>query len=134
MSYMKIENEKYTVEFTEPVTYVDNKARNRSGHMTHAMCEFKPGCFIDFNSNCSAIRHGGHMPYGWVEYRISRDNGKTYSDIKRLEYSWNSFLDGIHSISVERLLPAKTVLSLHFALETGHLIRDFANLGTLLQL
>ena len=68
MSYMKIENEKYTVEFTEPVTYVDNKARNRSGHMTHAMCEFKPGCFIDFNSNCSAIRHGGHMPYGWVEY------------------------------------------------------------------
>lgn len=102
MSYLTIDREKYSVEFEEPTVYVDNKARKRSGHMTHAMCEFKPGCFIDFNSNCSAVRHCGHMPYGWVEYRISRDNGKTYSDIKTLQYSYDSFLDGIHTISVEK--------------------------------
>ena len=125
MSYMKIENEKYTVEFTEPVTYVDNKARNRSGHMTHAMCEFKPGCFIDFNSNCSAIRHGGHMPYGWVEYKISRDNGKTYSDFKRLEYSWNSFLDGIHSISVEKAIACDDGTIVALCLRNGALEPGF---------
>ena len=57
--------------------FVDNKSRRRSGHMSHAMVEYAPGRLIAFNSNCSAIRHGGHMPYGWVEYRISKDNGKT---------------------------------------------------------
>ncbi len=102
MSFMKVVHEKYTLEIEEPEMYVDNEARGRSGHMTHAMAEFKPGCFIDFNSNCTAIRGDGHWPYGWIEYRISRDSGKTYSEIQTLPYSVQSFLDGVYMISVEK--------------------------------
>ncbi len=102
MSYMEIIGKNFTVEIEEPQLYVDNKSRGRSGHMTHAMAEFAPGCFIDFNSNCSALRWNGHSPYGWVEYRISKDAGKTYSDIKTLPYSVDCFLDGLHMISVEK--------------------------------
>ena len=102
MCYKQIIRDGYTVEFEEPTLYVDNEARKRSGHMSHAMAEFAPNCFIDFNSNCSALRHSGHMPYGWVEYRISRDGGKTYSDVQELAYSKESFFDGIYSISVEK--------------------------------
>ena len=98
----EIIRDNYTVEIEEAELYVDNEARNRSGHMSHAMAEFAPGCFIDFNSNCSAVRTCGHQPYGWIEYRISRDCGKTYSDVYDLPYSKDSFYDGLHSISVEK--------------------------------
>ncbi|MBQ3140925.1 MAG: hypothetical protein IJC25_03065 [Clostridia bacterium] len=46
-----IEHDGYTLIVEEPTVFVDNKARRRSGHMTHALAEFAPGCFIDFNSN-----------------------------------------------------------------------------------
>ena len=51
MSYLVIEHDSYTVEFDTPEVYVDNKARDRSGHMTHAMAEFAPGKYINFNEN-----------------------------------------------------------------------------------
>lgn len=102
MSFKEIIHENYTVEMEEPELYVDNESRNRSGHMSHAMAEFAPGCFIDFNANCSAERWGGHSPYGWIEYRISKDSGKTYSDVHTLPYSVKSFLNGIYMISVEK--------------------------------
>ncbi len=102
MSYKEIIHENFTVEIEEPELYVDNESRKRSGHMTHAMAEFAPGCFIDFNANYSAVRYDGHHPYGWVEYRISKDGGKTYSDIYPLQYSVESFNDGIFSVSVEK--------------------------------
>ena len=102
MGIRVIERNRYVVKIESPEIFVDNQTRGRSGHMTHAMAEFADGCFIDFNSNCSATRYGGHFPYGWVEYRISKDNGKTYSDFKRLEYSYKSFIDGNHTISVEK--------------------------------
>ncbi len=102
MSIIDIKKENFTVTVEEPQLYVDNQARGRSGHMTHAMAEFAPGCFIDFNSNCSSNRWNGHSPYGWVEYRISKDCGNTYSDIKTLPYSVECFLDGMHMISVEK--------------------------------
>ena len=102
MIFRTIERDGYTVELEQPTVFVDNEARGRSGHMTHAMTEFKPGCFIDFNSNCSALRIDGHVPCGWVEYRISEDAGKTYSDFHTLKYSFDSFLDAIHYISVEK--------------------------------
>jgi hypothetical protein len=102
MSFIEIKRENYSVHIDEPTIYIDNQARHRSGHMSHAMAEFKPGCFIDFNSNCSYPRWDGHSPYGWVEYRISRDSGKTYSEISPLPYAYQSFLDGIYMISVEK--------------------------------
>lgn len=104
MSYIEIKHDTYTVEIEEPTVYVDNQARGRSGHMSHAMAEFAPGCFIEFNSNCSKNRWDGHSPYGWIEYRISRDSGKTYSEIKKLPYSVECFEDGMHMISVEKAI------------------------------
>lgn len=102
MCFNAIIHEKFTVEMEEPELYVDNESRGRSGHMTHAMAEYAPGCFIDFNSNCSAVRYGGHFQYGWVEYRISEDSGKSYSDTHTLQYSLDSFHDGLFTISVEK--------------------------------
>lgn len=99
---MEIKRDGFTVLLEEPTLYVDNKSRHRSGHMSHAMAEFDEGKFIDFNANCSAVRWDGHSTYGWIEYRISEDAGKTYSDIYKLPYAWESFLDGIYTISVEK--------------------------------
>ncbi len=108
-----------------PEIYVDNESRKRSGHMSHAMAEFAPGCFIDFNSNCSAVRLYGHMPYGWVEYRISKDAGKTYSDVKAFDYSLQSFYDGIHSISVEKAVATDKGEILAFCLRNDAESRGF---------
>jgi len=82
--------------------FVDHQSAGRSGHMSHAMARIAPRKFIDFNSNCSAVRIGGHFPYGWVEYRFSEDSGKTYSDVQALQYSVDSFHDGLFTISVEK--------------------------------
>ncbi len=79
--WKEITHEKYTVEIEEPTLYIDNRKRGRSGHMSHALTEFSPNCLIDFNSNCSQNRWNGHSPYGWIEYRISRDSGKTFSEL-----------------------------------------------------
>ena len=46
---MIIERKNYSIEVSEPTVHVDNKSRNRSGHMSHALAELKKGCFIDFN-------------------------------------------------------------------------------------
>jgi len=102
MNSIEIIRENYTIELEKPEIYVNNEARFRSGHMSHAMAQFSPRCFIDFNSNCSAVKDDGHSAYGWIEYRISRDNGKTYSDVYELPLSKQMFLDGKHTISVEK--------------------------------
>ncbi len=102
MELTKIERSGYTVELEAPTVYVDNKARRRSGHMTHALAEFAPGCIIDFNSSCSPVRCGGHSAYGWVEYRISRDAGRTYGPASVLPVSAEYLLNGIYTISVEK--------------------------------
>jgi len=125
MGITKIERENYTVEFETPTVYIDNKSRKRSGHMTHAMAEFAPNCFIDFNSNCSAVRLGGHFPYGWVEYKISKDGGKTYSEFYDLEYSKQCFLDGIHTISVEKAVALDNGRIVAFCLRNSALEQGF---------
>ena len=99
---MIIEHEDYCAEIAAPQLYVDNETPFRSGHMTHGMAQFAPGCVIAFHSNCSAVRHGGHTPYGWVEYRISRDSGKTWSEDRKFPYAWKSFVEGDTYISVEK--------------------------------
>ena len=99
---MEIIRDGFSVILDEPILYVDNKSRFRSGHMSHALAQYEKGKFIDFNSNCSALRWDGHSPYGWIEYRISEDAGKTYSDVFTLPYSIDSLNDGIYVISVEK--------------------------------
>lgn len=42
--------------------------------------------------------------YGWVEYRISHDNGRTYSEVYDLPYSKEHFLEGDYTISVEKAI------------------------------
>ena len=106
MSYREIVHDRYRILFDEPTVYVDNEKKKRSGHMTHAMTEFAPGTFIDFNADCSPTRCGGHSAYGWVEYRVSRDAGKTYSEAKVFPYSMESFLEGNWTVSVEKAVTA----------------------------
>lgn len=101
---IEIKRKNYTVEIEDPEIYVDNEARRRSGHMSHAMAEFAPNCFIEFNSNCSATRCAGHSAFGWIEYRISRDGSKTYSDVYELELSKQVLLDGDNTLSVEKAI------------------------------
>ena len=99
---MQIKRNGYTISVSEPTLYVDNKSRFRSGHMTHAMVELPNGKIVNFNANSSALRFNGHSTYGWVEYRISNDGGKTYSPIRDLPYAKKAFEDGMEMISVEK--------------------------------
>lgn len=98
----------YTITIEEPAVYVDNAARRRSGHMTHALAALDERRFIDFNSNCSAVRSGGHSAFGFVEYRTSEDAGKTYSDAKVLPISWEKLMDGMQTLSVEKAVATDT--------------------------
>lgn len=66
---------------SDPEVYIDNQARKRSGHMSHAMVEFAPGRILAFNSNCPQERYAGHSPFGWIEYRCSEDYGKTWGPL-----------------------------------------------------
>ena len=92
----------FSLVFSEPTVYVDNRARGRSGHMSHAMAEFAENCGIDFNSNCSAVIWEGHMPHGVIEYRVSRDAGVTWGGVKTLPYSVEALYDGLFTVSVEK--------------------------------
>ena len=116
---MILERNGFQVELEEPTVYVDNRKRKRSGHMTHAMAEFAPGRMIDFNSNCSPTRLGGHSAYGWVEYRISEDSGKTYSDSRILPFSYESFLEGNWTVSVEKAVACDDGTIVDAALYSG---------------
>ncbi len=97
-----IKKDGFTVEIETPEIYVDNQARKKSGHMSHAMAEFAPGKLINFNSCSSGKRWDGHSPFGYIEYRISEDSGKTYSDVQILPYSLDCLYEGIYVISVEK--------------------------------
>ena len=99
------------LNISEAGLYIDNQARGRSGHMTHAMAELAPGRIIAFNSNCSAIRGKGHSAYGWVEYRYSEDGGKNWSESFDLEFSKKTLLDGVYSISVEKAVYQDGILT-----------------------
>ncbi len=113
---LNIDFKDYVIRLSDPEVYVDNFARRRSGHMTHAMTEFSKGKIIDFNSSCSAVRAAGHSAYGFVEYRISEDCGKTYSEARVLPFSREAFLDGIFTVSVEKAVTCRDGSILAFCL------------------
>lgn len=124
---LEIKQNNYTVLLDEPILYVDNESRGRSGHMTHAMAEWAPGKLIDFNSNCTAKRYGGHSTFGWIEYRTSEDGGETFSDIRQLPFSIQSFIDGNHVISVEKAVACSdgTVVAICLQNETTALCQPW---------
>ncbi len=70
--------------------------------MTYAMACFAENTFIDFNSNCAGRWGNGHTPFGWIEYRISKDAGKTYSPVYELECSKECFIEGFYTFSIEK--------------------------------
>ena len=90
------------IHLSEPEIYVDNEKRGRSGHVGHALVEFEPGKIMAFNANTSNRKLEGHAAFGWMEYRISEDYGKTWGEIKDFPYSKKEFYDGIHTVSVEK--------------------------------
>ena len=100
-----------TLKISAEELYIDNKARNRSGHMSHAMVEYAPGKVIAFNSNCSAKRLNGHSAFGWIEYRYSEDAGKSWSESYELPCSKEILLDGVYSISIEKAVFLDGVLT-----------------------
>ena len=100
------------LHISEPEMYVNNEARKRSGHMSHAMVEYAPGKILDFNSNCSGARFGGHSAFGFIEYRRSEDGGRTWSAARILPYSMDILLEGIYTVSVEKAVVCGGVITL----------------------
>lgn len=90
-----------TLELSEPILYIDNEARGRSGHMGHPMLNLGNGKIMDFNSNVSAVRCDGHSGFGWMEYRISEDNGETFGAFNAVPYTQEVLLDGLYSAIIE---------------------------------
>ena len=89
------------LKLSEPILYIDNEARGRSGHMGHPMLNLGNGRIMDFNSNVSAVRCDGHSGFGWMEYRISEDYGDTFGDFNIVPYTKEILLDGMYSAIIE---------------------------------
>jgi hypothetical protein len=94
--------------------FVNHSLNGRSGHMSHALVEYKPGCVLAFYSNCSGTRnpyHPGHNGFGWIEYKRSVDYGLTWSDPIVLDYSMDCFINQPYTISCEKAVsPAENVI------------------------
>ena len=76
--------------------FVDHAKNHRSGHMGHALVNAGNGRILDFYSNCDGERVAGHSGYGWMEYRISDDYGKTFSKARVLPYSKRLYDEEAH--------------------------------------
>ena len=85
--------------------FVDHQKNGRSGHLSHALVEYKKGCVMAFYSNCSGTRNRyapGHNGFGWLEYRRSEDGGKTWDDARVLPYSWDALINQVFTVSCEK--------------------------------
>lgn len=91
-----------TWHMTTPEVFVDHQAQKRSGHMGHALVRCKNGDILDFYSNVDYDRVHGHSGYGWMEYKRSRDQGKTWGQAQVLEYSRKVFEEGVHTALCEK--------------------------------
>ena len=90
--------------------FVDHEKNARSGHLSHALAEYKKGHVIALYSNCSGKRNNwspGHNGFGWLEYKRSADGGLTWDDAKILPYSWESFLNEPFTVSCEKAVSTK---------------------------
>ena len=92
------------------IMFVNHQANNRSGHLSHALVEYKKGHVMAFYSNCSAKRNKyfpGHNGFGWLEYKKSSDYGETWSEPKILDYSYYCLLNEPFTISCEKAVSTK---------------------------
>ena len=89
------------IKLSDPILYIDNQARGRSGHMGHPMLNLGNGLIMDFNSNVSDIRCDGHSGFGWMEYRLSEDYGETFGNFNTVPYTKKVLLDGLYSAIIE---------------------------------
>ena len=84
----------------------DNESVGRSGHMGHALVDCGNGRILDFTSNCAGMeRVTGHSGYGWMEYRISDDYGKTFGPVRILPCSKKMYEEALapgHSSTASR--------------------------------
>ena len=79
MLFGELKHKNYTVEIEQPEIYVDNKKRNRSGHMPHAMAELQRedgSCFVYDEGilRISYYRYGSTM-LGNLSVRMSDESG-----------------------------------------------------------
>ena len=95
---------------SEGTVFVDHSKKKRSGHLSHALVEYKKDCILSFYSNCSGTRPvklPGHSGFGWLETRRSLDGGHTWSEPTVLEHSWHCFLDEPYTVSCEFAVSTK---------------------------
>ena len=86
-------------------TFKDHSLKGRSGHLSHALVEYKPGCVLAFYSDCSGTRNRwspGHNGFGWLEYRRSTDYGKSWGEPQLLDYSLHCLIDEPFTLSCEK--------------------------------
>lgn len=105
-------NFKITPETTpsKGILHVDHQKNFRSGHMGHALVEYKKDCILSFYSNCSATRNidcPGHNGFGWMEYKRSTDGGITWSEPKVLDYTYDAFINQPFTVSCEKAVSVK---------------------------
>lgn len=67
--------------------FFDHSKEKRSGHLGHAMVEYKPGKILDFFPNCSGDGWNGHNGNGWMDFCRSEDAGETWSAPEPFPYS-----------------------------------------------
>ena len=86
----------------EGVMFVNHQKDGRSGHMSHALVEYKKGHVMAFYSDCSGKRNGGHNGFGWIEYKRSADGARTWDAGRKLDYTWDAFLNEPFTVSCEK--------------------------------
>ena len=95
-------------------TFKDYTQSGRSGHLSHALVEYAPGCVLAFYSNCSGTRNKwfpGHNGFGWLEYRRSTDYGDNWSEPVVLDYSMHCLIEEPFTLSCEKAVsPAENVI------------------------
>ncbi|MBR2837799.1 MAG: alpha-galactosidase [Kiritimatiellae bacterium] len=92
---------------SDGVVWRDNESAGRSGHMGHALVDCGNGRILDFTSNCAGMeRASGHSGYGWMEYRISEDYGRSFGPVRVLPCSKKMYDGGRHTALCEKAVRA----------------------------
>lgn len=85
------------------IRFVNHEASGRSSHPGHALVEVEPGHVLAFFPNCSEVSRG-HNGDGWMEFKRSRDGGRTWPEPRPLDYSNNLLVHDPQRGNLPRLL------------------------------